>query len=320
MSILSDDTLKAAVAAGQLIEGGDTRFVKYCAYQFTAEKVVPPGSAVETIDWSVPGSDSHYVIEPGAIVWVRTRGRVKMPSDKCGFYWQTNSLARRGLMLVNSSMVEPGYEGPLACLFVNFGKQPIPIYPDTVVARLIVMQLDKMAGDPLRDIRTAGDYDRSLKDAAVVAPRSFLQVAEMAFSLQQEKENAIKEISKAANDERATVQREAEAERERLKKDLADDFAGTVKNVFWRWAAVMALIFLGINVFSWVQSRLRPSVERDLQERVATEVRGRVQGEIGATVARRDSVDVATDVNIRRLRSTVDSLQQRIQVLEREGP
>lgn len=319
MSILSDDTLKAAIAAGQLIEGGDIKNVKYCAYQFTAEKVVPPGSGVENLDWSVPGSDSHYVIEPGAIVWVRTRGRVKMPSDNCGFYWQTNSLARRGLMLVNSSMVEPGYEGPLACLFVNFGKQPIPIYPDTVVAKLIVMQLDKVAADPLRDVRATSNYDRSLKDAAVVAPRSFLQVAEMALSLQQEKGNAINEINKAADGERATVKREAEAERDRLKKDLADDFEGTVKKVFWRWAAVMTLIFVGINVFAWVQSSLRPSVERDLQERVATEVRGRVQGEIGATVARRDSADVATDVNIRRLRSTVDSLQKRLQALERKG-
>ena len=38
-------------------------------------------------------------------------------------------------MLVNMSMVDAGYEGSLACLFVNFGRQPLDIDPGMTVAR-----------------------------------------------------------------------------------------------------------------------------------------------------------------------------------------
>jgi deoxycytidine triphosphate deaminase len=47
------------------------------------------------------------------MVWIRTRDKVKIPNDMVGFWWQTNTLSRQGLMLVNMSMVEPGYEETL---------------------------------------------------------------------------------------------------------------------------------------------------------------------------------------------------------------
>jgi len=302
MSILNDETLSQAIGNGDLIVGGDVRNVKYCAYQFTPEKIIAPGEQGEIYDWTTPTADSHYVIKPGALVWIRTRGVVKMPANLSAFYWQTNTLSRKGLMLVNSSMVEPGYEGPLACLFANFGKQPITINPETPVAKLIFIGLNSDAAVPLDLTRSNIEYDRSLKEVAVAAPESFLQLSDLTRNLAIERDKAVEDVKKAAEEARKSEVIEFEK-----------DFQGKLKRVMWHAAAVLAIVILVLNVLALTQSRLRPNIERDIQDRVEIELRRRAAAEEGAAQARQDSLLR----RLGRLQTNVDSLQRRVDAIPR---
>jgi deoxycytidine triphosphate deaminase len=302
MSILSDRSLSDAIAKGQLIVGGVASNVKHCAYHFTAEKIFSPGERGEIHDWSTQSADLHYVIKPGALVWIRTQGIVKMPPNLCAFYWQTNTLSRNGLMLVNSSMVEPGYDGPLACLFANFGKQAITINPETVVAKLIFIQLDAESGVPLHLERGSVEYDRSLKQVAVAAPESFLQVSDLTKSLARERDEAIAEIKKAA-----------EAARQHEVREFEKDFQGKLKGILWRSVAGVAVVILILNLSALAQSTLRPNIEREIQNRVEIELRRRTAAEEGATLARRDSLlqrIQAQNARIDSVKRRIDSLPQ----------
>src|SRR5215471_3774604 len=123
-----------------------------CSYQFRPGVIVPTGSDdPESCARNWTGSTRAgdlYVVKPGDLVWVRTIESVSMPPDICAFWWQTSRLSRKGLMLVNMSMVEPGYQGPLACLFMNFGKKPVILDPDTVIAKLVFNRLGAPAQTP----------------------------------------------------------------------------------------------------------------------------------------------------------------------------
>jgi deoxycytidine triphosphate deaminase len=306
MSILSDSTLKDEIAKGRLILDGDPGAVRYCAYRFTAEKIFVPGTSAPILDWTIPPPNAVYVVEPGALVWMRTKGIVRMPANLCAFYWQTNHLSRSGLMLVNASMVEPGYEGSLACVFANFGKLPVPIYPTTTVAKLFFLELDQAAAQALDQIIEVEDYDRGLKDVAIHAPASFLQISEMTLALSEERDAAVETVNRAAQ-EAKTAQ----------WKDLEKDFEGKLRRTVIGGAAAFVALVALINVFALVQSKIRPNIEAEIQDRVTLEVRRRAATEAGAIAARRDSLDAASQSEVRALRRALDSVAARVRLVER---
>src|SRR5260370_8024218 len=134
MTVLSEDTIRNYISRGEIVVGGDPQHVRGSSYSFHIHKIIPGGdqedpSAIK--DWSVPRDDEFYRIQPQRIVWILIRELVPMPDDICAFWWQTNTLARKGLMLVNMSMVDPGYIGSLASLFVTFAKKAFELNPNT---------------------------------------------------------------------------------------------------------------------------------------------------------------------------------------------
>ena len=90
-------------------------------------------------------------------------------------------------MLINMSMVDPGYEGSLACLFVNFGRQPVDIDPGITVARLVFHRLDG-GNVPFGKGAPREEYDRQLRDVALNGPTSFLSFQEFSAAFQTERD------------------------------------------------------------------------------------------------------------------------------------
>ena len=299
MSILSDSTILARISAGDLVINGDARHVEFCSYQFTPEKVLEPGADGRVLDWKACPDNASYSIRPGQLVWVRTRGEVTIPSDMCAFYWQTNTLARVGLMLVNSSMVEPGYKGPLACLFANFGKQDIVINPRTKVAKIIFLQLDQPALRPSSLSFEATQYDDTLRQVAAAAPRSFLQIADFATSLAAERDKAINDIQKGAADAR-----------EKELEGLKSDHMKAIRSAFG-WAVLGLLVLtVAITLAQNLQNRLRPNATAEIQAEVATAVRRSLAVERATVLPSRDSAETAITMRLNNLQRQVDSLSR----------
>lgn len=242
MTVLSDITIADEIALGNLIEHGDLSLVGPCTYQFRPGKIVTGGDAAEMVDWTTPPANAVFVIKPGAMVWIRTRERVRLPDNMCATWWQTNTLSRKGIMLVNMSVVEPGYHGRLACLFVNFGKTNVPINPNTVVAKLLFQLTDQ----PVRQLAPgeASDelYDQHLYEVAMAGPPSFLNVAQLTTELAVQKEKILSEI--------------------------AEDAPKRVRGAFvWAFFG-LALLIAALSFVPWLQTKISPNLKESIGKTV----------------------------------------------------
>jgi cell division protein FtsB len=92
-----------------------------------------------------------------------------------GLWIQTQTLARQGLLLLNITLIEPGYVGPLSAVLVNFGNKKVVIRPDTKIAKVVFLTLDKKA-DELVEKWDSKTYEAKLLEMAANAPETFLQL------------------------------------------------------------------------------------------------------------------------------------------------
>lgn len=194
MAVLSDSEILEYMDNGHLVLGGEKSRATECSYSFVSGVAFIPGEITGPIQFPGTNGNAEVTVKPGQMIWIRTRESVKIPRDLVGFWWQTNSLSRKGLMLVNMSMVEPGYEGDLACLFVNFAKSTVVISATTPIAKMIFMPLIGAVASPFTGHTSRQRYDDALRQLAIDQPKSFLQIAELSTELGEAKMAAIAEI------------------------------------------------------------------------------------------------------------------------------
>lgn len=306
MSILSDGEIREFIAKNELIIDGEIENARQCAYHCFPGKVFHSGPEGAVVDWSKPDAPEFVKIRPGAMVWIRTRVVVNMPSDICAFWWQTNTLSRKGLMLVNMSMIEPGYHGPLACLFVNFGKTPIILYPDTNMAKLVFMRLSKPADTPLGLNLTVDKYDKAVHDAATEGPESFLQVAEFSKQLMADREEAIEDIKKAAETEK-------NAQVDKLKEDAPKAIRSSLG-----WAAVgFVLLVAAVTFVPWVQGLISPDLDDTIRSSVEKAVTERLVLQAAPQLENTQATPAGTSAPGDDLETRLKAIEERLLELQR---
>jgi deoxycytidine triphosphate deaminase len=147
--ILSDGDIKGRVESENLIEFHNADQIKYCGCELTLGKAVAPESgdilclSAKPWKWftNIVTSANCLVIEPSDTLILITKEKLNMPKDLCATYGQLNRLANKGLMILNTSIVEPGYSGPLSCVLVNFSSQKHALSPGDPIAKLTFHQI-----------------------------------------------------------------------------------------------------------------------------------------------------------------------------------
>lgn len=277
MNILSDHDIRQRLDKGELVERGLPEHAEGCSYKFKPGKIFPAGRQALPLDWdSLSEPAAEYLAKPGEIFWVRTNRKVLLPSDICAFWWQTNELSKKGIMLVNMSMVDPGYHGWLACLFVNFGHQVVRITPDTTVARLVFAQLKDPVERPYtysgEDLRK---YDGQLRDTALQGASSFLQVNEQAermgekmasfdFKSDEYFRKWTEELERLKGSLDGKLKDVVAQQTDEIRKNLLD----ALRKLFWPYVTTIATaVFLwqGIN---WLGDRIRPTKDEQIRKLV----------------------------------------------------
>jgi len=124
MTVLSDKTIKEMIEDNKLIPNGNVDNATHCSYEFTAVLMVRGSSHEEE---EITGSG--VVIEPAQLGWIKAREEISMPPNMVGLWIQTQTLARKGLLLLNITIIEPGYKGPLSAVLVNFGEKKCCYWP-----------------------------------------------------------------------------------------------------------------------------------------------------------------------------------------------
>lgn len=266
MTVLSEHTIRSHMANDLLVLNGDQSQASGAGYQFRPQLVIP-GGGHEQIHLSestiatplgLPTDVSVrqcYVVGPRSLVWVRMLETVKLPNDVCAFWWQTNSLSRRGLMLVNMSMVDPGYEGPLACLFVNFGNREVRLSAGMTMARLVFHQLDKVATPYSKSVLSSG-YDDDLANVALAGSSSFLSLDDYRVEFQAARGDAVEAF-------------------ESLIEKKTEDAIDRVKDPINAWKSLgvaafgFALLLLALKFVPWIEGlwpqRFEDTVESSVE-------------------------------------------------------
>jgi deoxycytidine triphosphate deaminase len=305
VAVLSDGEIRDLITNNQMITNAVDANIFACSYQFRPGVIVSTGSdsAPESVrDWTASTVASDvYRIKPGELIWVRTVERVAMPDDICAFWWQTNRLSRQGLMLVNMSMVEPGYHGPLACLFVNFGREAVPLRPDTVIAKLVFNRMGAPAERPLAMDPTTLEYDRDLILAAMNAPVTFLDVGAFDTSLNDKRDSAITEMGQALDSFKKQLGDEAESVKKDTQSQFQKDANSLIRRVLGAAAIGFALVILALTFVPWLQANVQPNLSTQIQEQVNNALTQRLISSTSLSQAQQ-----------------VATLQREVQQLERE--
>ena len=201
--VLNDADILAAIHEHKLINPFDPGKVRNCRYDLRAGKVFLPETgerltlrkqtaaptglrtqiARTLVGWvgaeRVEREALAWRINPGDTLVVMTEETVNIPAHLLATYSPLNRLARQGLLLINASVIEPGYNGPLSCYFVNFSNKAIAIAPGDSVAKICFYELSHPPKHPETLTISSVDYEKSLSDAAQSYPKSFLNVGEV---------------------------------------------------------------------------------------------------------------------------------------------
>jgi deoxycytidine triphosphate deaminase len=295
--VLSDNAIRKRL--DELIDGGDAKHVGSCAYYFYPAKIFRTGSNKEgqpeaIVDFADP-KQGRYAIAPGELVMLRTRETVKMPRDMCGLWFQSDALARDALLLVNMSVIPPGFVGRLNCTFANFGKVPVEVGRDVAVAKVLFVSLDQQA-DRMPEYKEEAAYEDRTRSAAFRAPKSFFQIADRK-----------QELTKIATKLRGELEDAAKKAGEDVNRKLVSAPVGMLKKAA-PLAVFTMLLLSGSNW--WISSLLTRSIEKEARER-ADLMEAEIQRQLS-------SVDRGKPVIVYSGSPEAKALMDRISLLEDE--
>jgi deoxycytidine triphosphate deaminase len=183
--ILSDGDIKKRVLSDKLLEFHDPAHIKYCGCELTLGKVVAPASGKVLSQLAKPRnllrnlltSSKCFVIKPSETMILVTKEKLNMPRDLCATYGQLNRLANAGLMILNTSIVEPGYSGPLSCVLVNFSSQKHALSPGDSIAKLNFHTLSSIPDTLFTQNFDHDAYEQVVSKYAINLPKSLLDIS-----------------------------------------------------------------------------------------------------------------------------------------------
>lgn len=117
-------------------------------------------SNYETIDIS----KSIFYLQPGESALVRSVEFFKIPEDMIAVVFERYSVKLMGLSISPASYMNPGYEGTLSFLAVNYSTGPIQLTPGVQFCQLAISQLTSKSDKPYnkQDARYLGATDVSI--------------------------------------------------------------------------------------------------------------------------------------------------------------
>ena len=306
MAVLSDGEIQRLMRDRGLIVGGNLARASECSYSFVPGAAFLPGVLDPAVQFPGLYGDAEVIVRPSQMIWIRTLERVRIPDDLVGFWWQTNGLSRKGLMLVNMSMVEPGYEGDLACLFVNFGRSNVIITPETIIAKMVFQDLKGALIHPYRRTVERGDYDRQLRELALQQPKSFLQVGDLMTDLTAARTDAMAAIRQAGVDQTAATKTAMASAKDAALTDFKNDIPKAVRSSFFWAVGALALLTVATLGADKIKGALFPDTKALAQAAADEAIKNRMT--INAAPLNPDTV---------ALRAQIDALNKRLDKLDK---
>lgn len=235
MTVLSDKTIKEKMSRNELVPKGNLNSAEFCSYEFTAAVMLRGGSGCfEPID------ELGTEIKPAELVWIKAHEEISVPLNMVGLWIQTQTLSRQGLLLLNISLIEPGYQGPLSAVLVNFGSNKVTVSKDTKIAKVAFLLLDGDATKPVGKWDSSV-YGAKLREMVASSPNTFLQLR----SFEQKAENILEEMNRKVEERANEVVKD-------VKGTLEGDLRGDIRTYAVKWGGGAVIGFLAACATIWL--------------------------------------------------------------------
>lgn len=204
--MIGNERIRQLVNNEQLISDFDENCLKHCSYKLRIGKLIKPGGAIlfdfqttkqVKLNWAQKGMkylrdkvfpedksnrlngfdvvNYRYELKPNELVVFQTREQIKMPMNLSASYSALDSIAKEGLLLINASIVEPGYEGYLSGVLLNFSSKTFMIRPDHEIVKINFYEVNDVAEKPLNE-KLGDQYTEKLQEKAKNYTQTFLDV------------------------------------------------------------------------------------------------------------------------------------------------
>lgn len=111
LSLLSGEEIESL----KLVEdSSDGNLYRASTYDLSIGEIIPAGYA---------SGGSEYRLPSGGTVRVVSKELLKLPNEITGHALLKNELCRRGVLAINIGVIDPGFEGPLSSILINFGRE-----------------------------------------------------------------------------------------------------------------------------------------------------------------------------------------------------
>lgn len=170
---LNRDEILTEIRNNSLIINHDSRMIDNASYKCRIGKILLPGKRKKKI--TVIEDDTIFKLRPSEIVIIETLERINTPSHFGCIYSILNSRAKDGLLLINASIIEPGYSGKLSCYLVNISQNNLILFKGQEIAKLVIFRTQSTINLNQNNIADI-DYIRNLKIQASHFGRTFLDI------------------------------------------------------------------------------------------------------------------------------------------------
>lgn len=205
--MLGNVQIRQLVENNQLISGFDESCLRHCSYRLRIGKLIQPGGAILydseapqaiKLNWIQKGAkwlldrlfpnniggtqkgfkviNSCYELRPNELILFQTKEKVHIPMNLSASYYALDSIAKQGLLLINASMVESGYEGYLSGVLLNFSSKSYLIKPDMQIAKICFYQVEGNVENKNLAESVGDQYTEILQNKAQIYTTSFLDV------------------------------------------------------------------------------------------------------------------------------------------------
>lgn len=199
--MLGNTRIRNLVQQSNLIANFNEECLRNSSYRLRVGKLIKPGGTsvldfeeqVESKGWvskfwkkiaeSIPSDKSkrefrivndRYELKPNELVIFQTREKIRMPLNLSASYAALDSIAKQGVLLINASMVEPGYEGYLSGVLLNFSSRSFFISPNMEIVKISFSEVTGGVQDKLHE--RIDDYTEQLQVKAQNYTQTFLDI------------------------------------------------------------------------------------------------------------------------------------------------
>ena len=153
--VLNSDQI---LAMGLISQGMNISSLRDCGYDLTISTLLGKTDA-----GSIEENTDDFDLNPQGIALAVSEEILKLPENVCAHVLVKTSLCREGILAINIGVVDPGWQGPISSILLNFGKSAYRLKKGEAFLRLTFHTLEKPAQPGSRTVVDRARYTEDVR-------------------------------------------------------------------------------------------------------------------------------------------------------------